>query len=66
MSARDKFARAASSTPGTFNDKESSESGRESADTLRGDKDLGDRKLDHPTANAIAPVSSFYPLPSIC
>lgn len=58
MSARDKFARS-SSAPGAFNDKESSESGRESADTLRGDKDVaGDRKLDHPSANTLPPVST--------
>jgi hypothetical protein len=45
MSAREK--RAASAAPG-FVDKESSESGRESADTLRGDKDLSpDGKVDH-------------------
>lgn len=38
--------RPRSGYPGVFNEKDSSESGRESADTLRGDKELAERKLD--------------------
>ena len=53
--ARERLAR--SSSPGSFNDKESSESGRESADTLRGDKDHqpSDRKLEHSSTTKPVP-----------
>jgi hypothetical protein len=58
MSARDKFGR--SESPNSSNGKDSSESGRESADTLRGDKDLPpDRKVDsHPSSRPVPNVSS--------
>lgn len=54
LSGRDKFR---SSSPGV--DKESSESGRESADTLRGDKENpGENKVDN-RAQTIPPQASY-------
>lgn len=56
LSGRDKFR---ASSPNSSIDKESSESGRESADTLRGDKDQTvDRKLDQAAGGKpLPPVS---------
>lgn len=44
-------------SPSVLNEKESSESGRESADTLRGEKEHGDRKVDNAQKHAVGQVS---------
>lgn len=52
---RDRSSRPGS--PSVLNEKDSSESGRESADTLRGDKDHLDRKLDNGVQKPVTSVS---------
>lgn len=58
---RDRTSRPGS--PSVFNEKDSSESGRESADTLRGDKELLDRKLDNGVQKPVASVSYSQRVP---